>query len=137
MAKKITDKKNDAKTALLIGAGVAALTAAGVYFFGPRGKAHRKEAKGWMIRMKGEIIERMENAKEMTEEAYHNIIDAVTAQYKKHGKIAEEDIETLAKELKAHWKGIASASVSSNRRPRQTSSRTKKTGGKKNRTART
>lgn len=116
----------DAKKALLIGAGMAALTAAGIYFFGAHGKKHRKELRGWMIKMKGEIIERMENAKEMTEDAYHKIIDSVTSQYRKHGKIAEEDLKVFADELKKQWKGIAATGVSKTRRRPKTSSRTSK-----------
>ena len=127
----MTKKDQSAKNAMLIGAGVAALTAAGIYFFGPKGKAHRNKLKGWMIRMKGDIIERMEDVKEMSEGAYHDIIDKVSNQYKKHEKIAEEDIQELADELKRQWKDIATTGVRNSGRRRSASSRTQTKGAAK------
>ncbi len=91
---------------LAIGVGAIALAAATYYFFGPDGKKHRSKFKGWMIKMKGEIIERMEKAKEMTEPLYRQIVDAVAARYRKSG-ISEEDLKQFTDDLKRHWKGFA------------------------------
>ena len=101
-------KKNNfsASKIIALGAGAAALAASTYYFFGPEGKIHRKKAVGWMIKMKGEIVERMEEAGEITETAYHSIVDSVLASYILAGKIAPTELETFAKNLKGQWKNI-------------------------------
>lgn len=97
------------KTKAAIGIGAIALAAATYYFFGPDGKKHRTTFKGWMIKMKGEVIERMEKAKDMTESLYHQIVDAVAARYRKSG-IAPEDLSAFVSDLKKQWKGFATKS---------------------------
>lgn len=92
---------------MAIGAGVAALAAASYYFFGPEGKKNQKKMKGWMIKMKGEIVEKMEGAKEVTEAAYHKIVDTVASKYLK-GATAEE-AKMYVDMLKKQWKGISAS----------------------------
>jgi hypothetical protein len=58
-----------------------------------------------MIKMKGEIVEKMENAKDLTEEAYHRIVDSVAASYEKKG-VSPEMVQMLAASLKKQWKGF-------------------------------
>src|SRR3954469_6775461 len=102
-------KKNEgssAGTVVAVGAGVVALAAASYFFFGPEGKKNRNNLKGWMVKMKGEVIEKMENAEEMTEAAYEKIVDAVAAKYAKAGKVSEAEIRLFAGLLKQQWKGI-------------------------------
>ncbi|MDQ5893276.1 MAG: hypothetical protein QG640_288 [Patescibacteria group bacterium] len=99
--------QSNAKVIAAAGAGVLALAAASYYLFGPEAKKHQKKVKGWMIKAKGEIIEKLEDAKEMTEPVYHSIVDSVTTAYLKNGKIAKEDIEAFTKNLKGQWKSIA------------------------------
>lgn len=89
-----------------IGAGIAALGAASYYFFGPKGKAHRAELKGWMLKMKAEIVEKLEDSKEVTEEAYKKIIDTISAKYAKAGKADTTELESYITKLKKGWKEI-------------------------------
>lgn len=112
---KKENKKINTGTVAAIGAGVAALAAASYYLFGPEGKIHRKHAKGWMIKMKGEIIEKIEDAKEITEPIYHNIIDSVIAGYLASGKIGKEELEDAKMRLKKQWKHIAKSSKSNSK----------------------
>lgn len=105
-------KKNEgssAGTVMAVGAGVVALAAASYFFFGPEGKKNRNNLKGWMVKMKGEIIEKMEDAKDMSEAAYEKIVDTVAAKYAKAGKISEAEIRLFAGILKQQWKGIVKA----------------------------
>lgn len=92
-----------------LGAGAVALAASTYYFFGPEGKIHRKKAAGWMIKMKGEIIEKLADAEEVSESAYHNIVDSVLATYTATGKIAAPELKTFADGLKKQWKSILKA----------------------------
>ncbi len=102
--KKNTKKGISTGSVVAIGAGVAALAAASYYFFGPQGQKHRKTAKGWMLKMKAEIVEKMEGAKEMTQSAYDTIVDTVAAKYNKYPEAA-----AMVNLLKKQWKGIASS----------------------------
>lgn len=102
-------KKNEGSstgTVMAVGAGVVALAAASYFFFGPEGKKNRNNLKGWMVKMKGEVIEKMEDAKEMTEAAYEKIVDTIAAKYAKAGKVSEAEIRLFAGLLKEQWKGI-------------------------------
>ncbi len=93
-------------TVVAVGAGVIALAAASYFFFGPEGKKNRNSLKGWMVKMKGEVIEKMEDAKDMTEAAYEKIVDSVAAKYAKAGKVSEAEIRMFAALLKQQWAGI-------------------------------
>jgi len=100
-------KKEFSTTKLMaLGAGAAALAASTYYFFGPAGKIHRQKAAGWMIKMKGEIVERLEEAGEVSEAAYHNIVDSVLASYVTAGKVAPAELQMFADTLKGQWKNI-------------------------------
>jgi len=100
-------KKSNVGSIVAIGAGVAALTAAGYFFFGPSGEKNRKKMKGWVIKMKGEIVEKMESVQEVTEPVYNSIVDAVA---KKYSSVVDKvELDSLVKELKKHWKLISGA----------------------------
>jgi hypothetical protein len=92
------------------GVGVAALAAAtaGAYFFygTKKGAKARKQIKGWMLKAKGEVLEKLEGMQDISEEAYKKVIDEVGAKYKAVKNIDSKDLEAFAKELKSHWKDI-------------------------------
>jgi len=99
-------QKNSTSSIVAIGTGAIALAASTYYFFGPLGKIHRKKAAGWMIKMKGEIIEKLEEAEEVSEEIYKQIIDTVLATYVASGKVATPELQAFAEVLKGQWKNI-------------------------------
>lgn len=105
MEKKIVSKKKglSTKQVIGIGAGVAALSAAAYILFGPDGKKNRKAIRSWSVKMKGEIIEKFENAKELTEPVYHQIIDSVQAKYAKLKNVDSKELGDTIKEMKKHW----------------------------------
>lgn len=107
MAKKIVSKKGSSvKTAIGIGAGVAALSAAAYMLFGPDGKKNRKIIKGWSVKMKGEIIEKFEEAKELTEPVYHQIVDAAKAKYAKLKNVDSAELDQVVSEIKKNWNAL-------------------------------
>ena len=97
-----------------IGAGIAALTAAAVAYLlvGPQGKKNRKVLKGWVIKMKGDIVEKLENVKDITEPVFHRIVDEVASKKKKIKNISPADLEEAVKEIKRQWKTLAKESKS-------------------------
>ncbi len=110
MIKKTKSVSPSTKTMISIGAGVAALATASYYLFGPKGKDHRKSMKGWMIKMKGEIVEKIEDVKELTEPIYHDIVDSVVASYATTKKIGSKELSVFSDNLKGQWKDIIKAS---------------------------
>lgn len=109
VAKKATKKiaKSDAVKLAVAGASLAGLAATAYFFFGPKGKKRREQVKSWAIKMKGEVIEKLETAKEISEPIYHEIIDRVSAEFKKAKKAGNPEIEALAADLKKHWKSMS------------------------------
>jgi gas vesicle protein len=105
MTKKTT-KGISAKTAVGIGAGIAAISAAAYILFGPEGKKNRKAIRGWSVKMKGEIIEKFEQAKELTEPVYHQIVDSIKAKYAKLKNVDQKELEQVVTEIKKHWNTI-------------------------------
>jgi len=109
--KKKTDNSKAIKLAV-IGASLAGVAATAYFFFGPKGKKHRAHVASWAIKMKGDVIEKLEKAKEITEPIYGEIIDAVSKEYAKDKKATKAEIEAIAGDLKKHWKSISKLAIS-------------------------
>ena len=123
----------DNKEMVAAGAGVAALAAGIYFFFGPDGKKHQKKMKGWMVRMKGEVLEKLEDAKEISEPVYNEIVDTVAKTYSVAGKVPREEIMALAQDLKRQWRTISRAQKASapKRKPAAKKAAPKKRAAKK------
>lgn len=98
-------KDSNIGKAMAAGAGVVALAAAGYFFLGPKGKSNRTKTRGWMIKMKGEVVEKLESIEDVTKDAYDSVVDKVSSTYTAVG--GKEEVAKLAKELKGHWKTIS------------------------------
>jgi hypothetical protein len=107
---KKSDNSNTIKLAIA-GASVAALAATAYFFFGPNGKKNQKHAKAWAIKMKAEVIEKLEAAKEITQPIYQDIIESVAAEYKKGKTASLQEIDELAADLKKHWKSMSKIAI--------------------------
>ncbi len=109
-------KKHNGKLAL--GASIAALTVGAIAYFlvGPDGKRNRKKLTGWVIKMKGEIVEKLEQTKQITQPVFDNVVNQVANKYKKIKNISPADVEEAVKEMKKQWKSIAKESSSENRK---------------------
>ncbi|MGB3988735.1 MAG: hypothetical protein WBK67_03550 [Minisyncoccales bacterium] len=106
----MAENKKSKKDGIIKGVAVTGLAiaavAVGYFLYGPEGDKNRKKLKGWMLKMKGEVIEKIEKAKEVNRETYNKIIDQVSDKYKKMKSVSEEEVEKLSKRLKAHWPKI-------------------------------
>lgn len=94
------------KTEKMIGAGVgvAAIAALGTYLlYGERGAKTRQAISGWVLKLKGEVLEKVEEIKDINKEEYYKIVDEVSARYAKLGKVGAEELKRLTKELKSAW----------------------------------
>ncbi len=133
MAQKNESKKISTGTKVGIGAGVAAIAAAAAagayYFYGSKdGAKNRKAMRGWVVKAKGEVMEKMETLKDVTETNYDKIVDEVVKRYSAMKKIDPVEVAALASELRGSWKRIAGhvATVTRPQLKAGTSSRTSK-----------
>jgi len=98
------------KNSKLIGAGIglAAVAAAGAYFlYGERGAKNREKISGWTLRMKGEVLEKVEALKAIDRETYTELVDKVAARYSKLEKVSAAELRRLTVELKNAWSHIS------------------------------
>lgn len=92
--------------------GLAAAAAIGGYLLYNNAEARAaakkkiKSVKGWMIKAKGEVLEKIEKLKDVNETAYHTVVDSVMSRYGKLSNIDTSEVAKLTKELKTHWKSI-------------------------------
>ncbi len=108
--KKKTDKNGSKAMKLLaLGASLASLAATAYFFLGPKGRKNQEHAKSWAIKMKGDVIEKLEQAREISEPVYHEIIDSVAAKYEKELKRSPKEIRALVQDLKRQWQDISRA----------------------------
>ena len=94
----------------IIGAGIglAAVAAAGAYFlYGERGARNRERISGWALKMKGEVLEKVEGMKNLDRDAYAKLVDEVAARYAKLEKVSASELRRLTVELKNSWAQIA------------------------------
>jgi len=110
--KKTIKKNGGALKANMIGAGLAGLAATAYFFLGPEGKKNQKQAKDWALKIKGEVVNKIEKTKSISEPAYHKIIDAVASKHSKEIAAGKDEIGELAKDLKKHWKSISALALS-------------------------
>jgi len=100
---KKTNKNTNLGHVGIIGAGLAGVAAMAYYFFGPEGKKNQQQAKVWALKMKAEVIEKLERVQEMSEPTYRSIIDRVAMKYQQKTGSSPEEVKKLAKDLKGHW----------------------------------
>lgn len=108
MKSKTTSKGGGVVQMAVLGASLAGLAASAYFFLGPKGKKNQKHVKAWAIKMKGDVVEKLEMAKEVSEPVYQQIIDSVAVEYKKGKKASQIEIDEMAKDLKKHWRTIKS-----------------------------
>ncbi len=90
------------------GIGVAALTALGAYFLtGKRGAKNRELIKGWTLKMKGEVLDKVEKVKKLDKKDYEKIVDEVSERYGRLGKVGGAELKRLTGELKKAWTHIS------------------------------
>jgi uncharacterized protein YoxC len=90
-----------------VGATIAAMSAAAYLLFGPEGKKNRKVIRGWGVKMKGEMIEKFEEAQHLTEPVYQAIIDQVEAKYAAVKGIDQTELKGMVSDIRKHWKAMS------------------------------
>ena len=99
---------NNKKSGIGLGLAAFAAAAAGAYFlYGKATPKQKKKISGWMLRMKGEVLEGFEGLREVSEQQYENVVEKVAAKYRAAKNIDKEELAAITKELKGYWKNIS------------------------------
>lgn len=117
MAKK-SAAKNDAmgnaqKLGLGVGLTAAAVAAAGAYFlYGSKDAAkNRKKVKSWTLKAKAEVLEALENAKDITETEFKQLVEGVTDTYGKVQKVSKAEAAEFKKEMAKNWADLVKSGM--------------------------
>lgn len=103
MAKK---KEGNLIAAVSLGA-LAALSAGAYFLYGTKeGAKKRVKIKGWVLKAKGEVLEKLETLKDVNEDTYNNIIGTVMKKYEGLKNVDPNEVSLLVSDLKKHWKNI-------------------------------
>lgn len=96
-----------------VGIGVAlttaAVAAAGAYFLygSPNAAKNRKKVKSWALKAKGEVLEVLEKAGNMTAEEYQAVVEKIIAGYSQLNTISKTELADFKKEMMGHWQQIS------------------------------
>ena len=104
------EQKNEGHHAGHAIAGLAALAAAaaGFYFLygSDEAEENRKKIKSWSLRLKSDVMEKMESMKDVSEDTYYAAVTEIADKYAVMKDINKDELATLVKRLKSHWKDI-------------------------------
>ena len=101
---------NNTGRVVTISAGLVALAAAVYFFLGPIGKPNQKTTREWVIKMKEDVIKKLESMEDITKGTYDAVVDAVGGAYEVMAG-GKEEVAKLSAELKSHWKSISSKAI--------------------------
>ncbi|MCX7641502.1 MAG: YtxH domain-containing protein [Elusimicrobiales bacterium] len=95
------------QTKIAAGVITAAIIACAVYFLtGERGKKNREKIKNVANEMKKELLERMKDIKELTEEEYLKLVDEISNKYTRLKKVSQRELSNIISTMKDAWKHI-------------------------------
>ncbi len=105
-------KKQAGGSAVGVGLGVAAAVAAagaGAYWlYGAKDASkHRKVAKSWMLKARGEVLEGVEKLKDIDKEKYMEIVGNVMKRYKGVSGVTAAEMAHMVNDFKDSWKHMS------------------------------
>ena len=105
-------KKDDSNLGLAAGIGAIAAVAGAYFMYGSKKAAkNRKEVKSWLLKAKADVLEKLEDAQEMSKKDYEKVIDAVGAAYKDVKNVSKTEMADFKREMKGHWSEIEKATA--------------------------
>jgi hypothetical protein len=114
MAEKKKSGMTDAqKVSIGVGLTAAVAAAAGTFFlYGSKSAAkNRKVVKSWALKAKAEVLEKLEDAKEMSRDEYEQLVSSVAKAYTIAKSASKKDLVEFTKEMKDHWRSIEKAAA--------------------------
>jgi len=105
--KGVAQKGGKMVTEMAVGAGIIAAMAGAYFLYGGKDAAkNRKKVKGWVLKAKGEVLEKLEKVQHATQDQYETTVDTVLNKYQAVKSIDTTEVDSLRKDLKKHWKGF-------------------------------
>jgi len=91
-----------------VGMGAAVASVGAYWFYGSKkAAAHRKTAKGWMLKARGDVLAAVETvvkrAGEIDKKAYMNIVKGVLKRYAKLGGVTSAEIMQMTRDMQEAW----------------------------------
>lgn len=103
-------KESPANSIFAFLAGAATMAAAGAYYlYGPKGDQHRKQMDQGARRLKRELVARMNEIEDITQEKYEDIVDEVLSRYELTRRITKDKAARISDSLKARWEEMKDA----------------------------
>ena len=101
------------KVGIGLGLTAAAVAAAGAYFLTGATDAvkNRKKVKGWMLKAKGEVLQKLEKAEAITETEYRTLVDAATGAYGTMKNATAGEVKDFKREMQDHWNKLEKSKV--------------------------
>ena len=133
MAKKTTKKDSNLdEVAIGVGLTAAAVAAAGAYFLYGSDKAskNRKQVKSWALKAKADVLEKIEDAKEMSQEEYQDLVGSVVTAYQSAKGATKKDLKEFAAEMSDHWKPVTKQSKKTAKTAKKSAKKATKTAKK-------
>ena len=115
MTTKKSEKSTGGVSKVGIGFGLtaAAATVAGAYFLYGSKKAsqNRKKVQSWALKAKAEVLEKLENAEQLSEDEYKKLVETATGVYGTVKNATAGEVADFKKEMFTHWKDLQKNSV--------------------------
>ncbi|MDP2704866.1 MAG: hypothetical protein U1D31_01850 [Patescibacteria group bacterium] len=100
------NKKNNIGLGIAVGSALAA-TAAAYFLYGAKdAKKRRAKIRGWALKAKGEVLEKLEVLTDINKDTYQTIVKQILSRYNNAKHIGKEEIADLEKELGNYWKHL-------------------------------
>ena len=105
--KKTTKKASSHRAEVILGTATVAAALGAYFLYGSKdAKKNRKQVRGWMLKAKGEVLEKVEMLKDANEDRYHALVDSVLKKYDQMKSVDSEELKALGTDLKKHWVAI-------------------------------
>ncbi len=98
----------------MTGAVLAALAGgtAAYLLYNNRGAKNRKRMKGWVLKMKDEVLDQIDDFKEIGQDAYEQIVESVAKRYEGMKNISRQELSSVVDDLKKQWNRVTTKSTS-------------------------
>lgn len=106
--KKEVEITQNQKIAAGVGLTAAAVAAAGAYFlYGSKDSdKNRKAVKSWALKAKADVLEKLEDAKNMSQDEYERVVHSVADAYSGVKGATKTDLKSFTTEMKDYWTAI-------------------------------
>ena len=101
------------KLGIGVGLTTAAVAAAGAYFlYGSKdAPKNRSKIKSGILRAKAEVLETLENAQEITEDEFRDLVDSVVKTYSTVQSLSTKDLKEFKTEMVDNWGELVESGV--------------------------